>query len=148
MEKPPKNIFIDGPIPAEKVAKSIAAHQSKTGIGAHDVFLGQIRKDTIDETFVAAIEYTAKEDMANAVAHEIREAAFQKFDVTCLHIYHSLGKVDVGEIGFMVFTSSAHRSACREACEYIVEEFKKKVPIFGKTVLENGNHHWKENTKA
>ena len=48
MKKSIKNIFVEGAITPEKIAKSIAAHQSKTGIGAHDIFLGQVRADEID----------------------------------------------------------------------------------------------------
>ena len=148
MTKTVKNIFVEGPIPPKKVAQSIASHQSKHEIGAHQLFLGQIRKDEVDNSIVEAIEYSAQTEMANQVAHEIREEAFAKFDVTCLHIYHSLGTIKVGEIGFMVFTSSPHRAACRDACSFIVEQFKKHVPIYGKTLYENGKHGWKENTES
>ena len=43
MEKKVKNIFIQGAIPAEKVATSIQSHGVKTNIGAHSIFLGQVR---------------------------------------------------------------------------------------------------------
>ena len=49
-----KNIFVEGSIPPEKVATMIANHQSKTNIGAHDIFLGQVRADTIDGKTVEA----------------------------------------------------------------------------------------------
>ena len=66
--------------------------KSKTSIGAHNIFLGQVRADDIDDKVVSAIEYTAYEEMANEKFHEIREATFKKFNLTCMHIYHSLGK--------------------------------------------------------
>ena len=40
-----KNVFVEGPITPEKIATSIAHHQVKTNIGAHDIFLGQVRAD-------------------------------------------------------------------------------------------------------
>ena len=145
-ERKPKNVFVEGAIPSEKIATSIAHHQVKTNIGAHDIFLGQVRADDIDGKTVTAIEYSAYEDMANQTIHEIREAAFEKFDLTCMHIYHSLGRVKSGEICLFVFTSSAHRKECFEATRFIVEEIKAKAPIFGKEeVFEDETHFWKEN---
>lgn len=140
-----KNIFVNGPITPEKIAKSIANHQSKTGIGAHDIFLGQVRADEIDGKKVASIEFTAQEEMANAVAHEIREETFAKFDLSCMHIYHSIGEVKAGELCIFVFVSSAHRPAVFEALPYLVDQIKARVPIFGKEIFEDQTHQWKEN---
>ena len=63
-QKKPKNIFIEGPISPEKIAQSIANHQHKTNIGAHDIFLGQVRADTLEGKEVKAINYTAYDEMA------------------------------------------------------------------------------------
>ncbi|UKN01054.1 molybdenum cofactor biosynthesis protein MoaE [Paracrocinitomix mangrovi] len=140
-----KNIFVEGAISAEKIATSIAHHQVKTQIGAHDIFLGQVRADEIDGKEVQAIEYTAYDEMALKTIHEIREAAFEKFDLTCMHIYHSKGVVKSGEICLFVFTSSAHRKPAMDACRWIVEEIKEKAPIFGKELFEDDSYQWKVN---
>ena len=86
-DKKPKNVFKEGAISSEFIGESIAKHQSKTSVGAHNIFLGQVRADKIDNKIIAAIEYSAYEDMANAKFHEIIEAAFNKFDLNCMHIY-------------------------------------------------------------
>ena len=140
-----KNVFIQGAISPEKIASSIAHHQVKTNIGAHDIFLGQVRADEIDGKTVTAIEYTAYEEMALKTFHDIRETTFDKFDLTCMHIYHSLGSVKAGEICLFVFTSSAHRKEATDACRYLVEEIKAKAPVFGKEVFEDQTHSWKVN---
>ncbi|MGB0402827.1 MAG: molybdenum cofactor biosynthesis protein MoaE [Salibacteraceae bacterium] len=143
--KTPKNIFKDGPITPESIAKSIANHQVKTDIGAHQIFMGQVRADDIDGKKVIAIDYSAYEEMAMKEVHVIREEAFEKYDLSCMHIYHSLGRVNTGEICLFVFVSSPHRRAAIEACEFLVENIKKSIPIFGKEVLENEEYVWKEN---
>lgn len=143
--KEPKNIFLDGAISPEKIANSIAHHQVKTNIGAHDIFLGQVRADKIDGKEVKAIEYSANIELALKEVHEIRETTFEKFDLTCMHIYHSLGKVNAGELCLFVFTSSAHRNEAMEACRYLVEEIKAKAPIFGKEIFQDDTHTWKVN---
>jgi len=137
---------MSGAIPPQKIAASIANHQSTTNIGAHSIFLGQVRADEIDGKVVKGIDYSAYEEMAEKAFYEIRESAFGKYDMTCCHIYHSLGMVKTGEICLFVFTSSAHRKIAIDSCEYLVEEIKVKVPIFGKEVFEDATHQWKVNS--
>lgn len=146
MEKKIKNVFREGAISPDFIANSIAKHQSKTQIGAHDIFLGQVRADEIEGKTVSAIEYTAYEEMANLKFYEIREKTFDRFDITCMHIYHSLGKVGVGEICLFVFVSSPHRRTAFEALEFVVEEIKANVPVFGKELFEDDSYQWKVNT--
>ena len=141
-----KNCFRECTITSDFIGNSIAKHQVKTNIGAHQIFLGQVRKDEIDGKFVAGIDYTAHEEMANKAFHDIRETAFEKFDLTCMHIYHSKGVVRTGEICLFVFASSKHRKEAQKAVEFLVEEIKSKVPIFGKEILEDESFVWKENT--
>ncbi|WP_298900476.1 molybdenum cofactor biosynthesis protein MoaE [uncultured Psychroserpens sp.] len=145
-ERKPKPVFIEGAISAEFIGNSIAKHQSKTTIGAHDIFLGQVRADQIEGKTVKAIEYTAYEDMANSKFHDIREATFKKFNLTCMHIYHSLGTVKAGEICLFVFVSSPRRVDVFNAIEYLVNTIKEQVPIFGKEIFEDQSHQWKVNS--
>ncbi len=140
-----KNCFREGAIATTFIGDSIAKHQSKTNIGAHEIFLGQVRADEIEGKTVAAIDYTAYEEMANEKFHEIRELAFEKFDLTCMHIYHSLGRVNTGEICLFVFASSKHRVEARNAVAFLVDTIKTEVPIFGKEVFEDQSHTWKVN---
>ncbi|WP_372937282.1 molybdenum cofactor biosynthesis protein MoaE [Seonamhaeicola sp.] len=144
-DKTIKNVFREGPISSEFIGNSIYKHQTKTSIGAHNIFLGQVRADNIDGKTVAAIEYTAYEDMANQKFHEIRETAFEKFNLTCMHIYHSLGTVKVGEICLFVFVSSPRRKVVFKALEFIIEAIKADVPVFGKEIFEDNTHQWKVN---
>ena len=127
------------------LSNSIYKHQIKHNIGAHNIFLGQVRKDTIKSNVVSAIEYSAYEEMANKKITEIRESTFEKFDLTCLHIYHSLGVVEVGQIGFFVFVSSSRRKNVYDATKFIVDMIKNTVPIFGKEIFENNEYNWKVN---
>ena len=141
-----KNIFIQSPISSAFIAESIAQHSKKTTIGAHSIFLGQVRADKVKDQTVTAIEYTTYQEMALEKMHIIREEIFAKYPLTCMHIYHSLGKVLVGEICLFVFTSSVHRSDAINACEEVVERIKQELPIWGKEILgEESAYQWKEN---
>ncbi len=140
-----KNCFVKGAISPAFIAERIASHATQKNIGAHSIFLGQVRHDQVNDKTVVAIEYTAYEEMASLTFHEIREATFAKYALTCMHIYHSLGRVNAGEISLFVFTSSIHRDMAISACAAVVEEIKKKVPVWGKELLSDETFVWKEN---
>ena len=145
MERKPKNIFTQGAISPAFIADSIAKHSRKTNIGGHSIFLGQVRADVIDEKTVAAIEYTTYEELALEKMHVIREETFAKYELTCMHVHHSLGKVAAGEICLFVFTSSAHRRPAIDACNEVVERIKTELPVWGKELFEDETHQWKVN---
>jgi molybdopterin synthase catalytic subunit len=145
MDRKPKNIFVEGPVTSEKIANSIQNHASKHDIGAHSIFLGQVRADQLELGVVSGIEYTCYEDLALQKAFEIREDIFGKYDLTCMHIYHSLGIVKAGEICLFLFTSSKHRKAAIEACNELVERIKAELPIWGKEIFQDNSSQWKEN---
>jgi molybdopterin synthase catalytic subunit len=150
-DRKPKNIFVRGPIAPSFIGESIQKHSSKTEIGGHSIFLGQVRADVIGEKKISSIEYTAYEEMALEKMHAIREDIFAKYPLTCMHVYHSLGKIAAGEICLFVFTSSAHRKAAIDACEDTVERLKAELPIWGKELFSSGpggedeTYQWKEN---
>jgi molybdopterin synthase catalytic subunit len=145
MERKPKNIFVQGAIAPAFIADSIAKHSTKTNIGGHNIFLGQVRADVIDNKKVAAIEYTTYEELALEKMHVIREETFAKYELTCMHVHHSLGVVAAGEICLFVFTSSAHRRPAIDACNEVVERIKTELPVWGKELFEDETHQWKVN---
>lgn len=144
-EKKKHAVFIQGPITPNFIADSIAKHSSKTEIGAHSIFLGQVRADVKDGKTVKGIDYSAYAEMAEDAIYEIREQAFSKYKLTCMHIYHSIGTVNTGELCLFVFVSAKHRKEAFDACEEIVENIKKEVPIWGKEIFEDNSAQWKEN---
>ena len=136
---------MEGPISPEFIATSIAKHQSKTDVGAHSIFLGQVRADILNDRTVSAIEYSSYVPMAEEIVHEIRQAIFAKYHLSCMHIYHSLGRVEAGQICLFVFTSSTHRKEAQEACAELVERIKSEVPVWGMEILSDDSYIWKEN---
>jgi molybdopterin synthase catalytic subunit len=110
-----RNIFIEGPIDPTFVAESIAKHTIKTNIGGHSIFLGQIREDSINDKKVWSIEFTAYQEMALEKSHEIREEIITKYGLTCAHIYHSLGNINVGEICLVYFSRFGTLAGIRPA---------------------------------
>ena len=140
-----KNIFTQGAIAPSFITDSIQKHSTKTNIGGHSIFMGQVRADEIDGRKVAAIEYTTYEEMALEKMHVIREDIFAKYPLVCMHVHHSLGRIAAGEICLFVFTSSTHRKAAIDACQECVERIKAELPIWGKELFEDESYQWKVN---
>lgn len=141
---PEKSCFILGPINPQFIAEQIAMHNKKHNIGAHSIFLGQVRADEVDNKKVTEIEYSEYEDMADKEIAKVRENAFAKWPLSCLHIYHSKGRIKVGEISLFIFVSAGHRAECIEAVHQIVEDLKHNVPIWKKEIMEDGSARWVE----
>lgn len=140
------SFFITGGVSPQLIADSIAKHSSRKNIGAHQIFLGQVRADVIDGKTVKAIEFSAYREMAEQAIAVMREETIVKYGLTCAHVLHSIGEVPAGEICLFVFVSSPHRKAAIDACAELVERIKKEAPVFGKEIVEDDSSYWKKNT--
>ena len=140
-----ESIFVRGAVSPQFIADCIASLGDNSRTGAHDIFLGQVRADIIEGNEVVAIDYSAYEEMAQKQFEKIRTAAFEKFELTSLQVFHSIGMVRTGEICLFVLASSAHRKTAFEALRFVVEEIKKEVPVFGKELFEDDTYQWKVN---
>ncbi len=126
--------FIRGSVKPEFISEEIAKHRDKTGIGAHSIFLGQVRADEYGGKKVSKIIYTAYFKMAEKEISRIRELILGKYDLKCLHVFHSVGEISSGEISFFVFASASHRNEIFDAVNETVELIKKDVPVWKKEV--------------
>ena len=139
----PTSIFTQGAIQPDFIAGSIAKHSTKTNIGAHAIFLGQVRADEKDGKAVTAIRYSAYQPMAGHIMAEMRESFFATYnDMVCLHIHHSLGEVKTGEISLFVFVSCRHRKQSFEALEHIVDCLKAGLPVWKQELYADNAHRW------
>lgn len=140
--KTTKNL-IQGPITASFVALEIEKHASKTNIGAHASFVGQVRADHVNLQIVSGIEYSAYEEMISKTIKGIKDSLYAQYDdLICVHIYHSTGVVKVGENSLFVLVSTGHRKQAFKAIEDCVEQIKEKLPVWKKELYENGTHKW------
>lgn len=140
-----KNIFVSGAISPAFIGEKIAEHQSKSEIGGHSIFLGQVRADIVENKKVITVDYSSYEQMTLEQMTAIRETIIEKYSLTCMHVYHSLGKIKTGEICLFVFTSAPHRKAAIEACSETVERLKAELPIWGREIFEDDSFQWKIN---
>lgn len=145
-KKSKKTMFLDGPVSTDFIAEAIRKHSENHAIGAHQIFLGQIRADQDESGMVHSIEFTAYREMADEAYAVFREDLFSRHSLICMHVYHSLGTVSVGEINLFVFVSSRHRKDSIDACQELVEWIKKEASVWGKIKYQDESISWKANT--
>lgn len=105
--------------------------------GARVVFTGLVRGDTNGATTIA-LEYDAYEPMAIQAMKDLEAEALQLFGVKRALVIHRLGRVPVGQISVVALVESGHRKDAFAACEWLMNEVKKRVPIWKKDIGPNG----------
>jgi len=115
-----------------KIDTSIAYEQlSHPESGGVCVFIGSVRNVTQEEK-VEALEFETYEKMALKEMQSIAEQALEKWTLNKVILHHAHGRKEVEEPVVMVGASSAHRDACFEACRFLIDTLKERVPIWKK----------------
>jgi molybdopterin synthase catalytic subunit len=105
------------------------------GAGAVVVFWGAVRANE-DGREIAGIEYEAHPTMAEHQMRLVAESASHKFDAREIFIRHRLGFVPVAQPSVVVRVTSGHRAAAFAACQWIMDELKRIVPIWKHPVFK------------
>ena len=106
--------------------------------GGIALFVGTVRNKTNDKE-VTKLDFSAYKSMAIKEIQNIANNAIKKFDILKIAIHHYEGELKVGEIPVIIAVSSAHRSACFEACQYAIDTLKESVPIWKKEHFIDGS---------
>jgi len=93
---------------------------------------------------VTELHYEAHEKLAEKVGQSIINDALNKFDINAACCTHRIGQLKVGEMAIWVGVSADHRQAAFQACEYILNQTKAKVPIWKNEFYQNGESGWVE----
>jgi len=121
----------------------LIASVSGPGLGASATFVGTVRRAPEDGP-VRAIEYTAYEEMADAELGRVVAEAKERWPEVELVAQHRLGQIAVGDASVAVVAGAPHRAEAFDACRYVMEEIKKRVPIWKKELLDDGAERWRE----
>ncbi len=105
--------------------------------GAITHFIGTVRTHNMGKK-VVALEYEAYKVMAVKKMEEIAKIAKEKWNTEKIIIVHRTGLLKIGDIAVMIAVSTKHRREAFEACEFLIEELKKVVPIWKKEIYEDG----------
>lgn len=84
------------------------------------------------------LEYEAYQPMALREMEKLIEQARELFEIAAVGIVHRLGKMDIGETSVVISVAAPHRRAAFEACEWLIKELKRVVPIWKKEFYAGG----------
>ena len=93
------------------------------------------------------LEYEAYEPMAIREMKKLVEISKGKFEISNVGIVHRLGKLEIGETSVVISVAAPHRKAAFAACEWLIRELKRTVPIWKKEVYADGDE-WVEGEES
>lgn len=109
--------------------------------GAYAGFEGWVR-DHNDGRAVDGLRYEAYAALAEAEGARIVAEARERFDVTAVACVHRTGELAVGEVAVWVGACAAHRGAAFDACRFVIDEVKARVPIWKRERYADGDAGW------
>jgi molybdopterin synthase catalytic subunit len=109
--------------------------------GAIDVFIGAVRNHH-EGRAVEGISYDIHQTLAEKVLRDICKEAGGMWPETKYYVSHYFGNLNVGGISVIIAVGAAHRAEAFEACRYIIEEIKKRAPVWKKEHYTDGESVW------
>ncbi|HMG12805.1 MAG TPA: molybdenum cofactor biosynthesis protein MoaE [Gemmatimonadaceae bacterium] len=127
-------------------AQLIAEVQSNE-FGAISVFAGTVR-DTNDGRSVSAIDYSAYTSMAESELNAILTEAKEMFGVSAVVVEHRVGALALGDVSIAIVAAHAHRAPALDCTRFVIEEIKKRVPIWKREHYADGAVEWVNPTQS
>ncbi|MBD5635956.1 MAG: molybdenum cofactor biosynthesis protein MoaE [Candidatus Eremiobacteraeota bacterium] len=110
-------------------------------------FVGYVRETSDDERAVTGLSYEAHVALALAEIRAIGAEASTRFGPARVAIAHRIGELTIGEAAVAIAVAAAHRAAAFDACEYAIDELKRRAPIWKKEHYASGDASWRENVR-
>lgn len=109
--------------------------------GAYVSFEGRVRNHN-DGRKVIALEYEAYEELALNEGQQVMSEAMEQFSIIACRAVHRTGSLKIGDAAVWVGVVSAHRGDAFEACRYIIDEIKDRLPVWKREHYESGEIAW------
>jgi molybdopterin synthase catalytic subunit len=122
-------------------AAALLAEVATLADGAVLLFWGVVRNEN-DGREVNGLEYEAYAEMAEAKLREIVAEAAQRWSVGEIAAVHRIGKLNIGEASVGIAVAAPHRAEAYEASRYVIEELKRRVPIWKREHYLDGPSAW------
>jgi molybdopterin synthase catalytic subunit len=121
--------------------EQLLAEVSAPARGGTCVFLGTVRSGP-EERGVTAIEYSAYEEMVEVEFGRLLGDAGQRWPETRIAVRHRLGTIPAGEASIAIAAAAPHRAQAFEACRFVIEEVKRRIPVWKKELRLDGTEVW------
>ena len=109
--------------------------------GGFACFEGWVREQHAGRA-VSRLDYQAYESLAESEGERIIDEALQRFSIVDARCEHRVGTLELGEVAVWIGVSAAHRDAAFAACRYLIDEIKRRVPIWKREHYVEGVSDW------
>lgn len=109
--------------------------------GAAVLFVGTVRNAN-DGRAVSGLEYSAYLPMAERELAQIVGEAAEHYGTGAIAVEHRVGQLEVGEASVAIAVSHAHRGPAYDASRYIIEELKRRLPVWKREGYSDGSREW------
>ncbi|HET7372996.1 MAG TPA: molybdenum cofactor biosynthesis protein MoaE [Gemmatimonadaceae bacterium] len=137
-----RTALVDRAIDVTALVREVA----NTSNGATVLFIGTVR-DVNDGRPVTGMEYSAYKSMAEREMHDIAREASERFGTPDVVVEHRLGALELGEASVAIVVAHPHRGGAYEASRYVIEQLKRRVPIWKLEHYVDGTREWVDPTR-
>ena len=134
--------FVEGPISLEYISRLTETYSNQAG--AMLSFYGRVREEHVRNKKIVAIEFETDAEMSQIALNDMLQDYDEK-QLIRLSVLHSLGRVERGEICFVIILETAHRKEAFKILPDFISDFKARIPIFGKELFDDDTYVWKVN---
>jgi molybdopterin synthase catalytic subunit len=124
---------------------TLVAAVSESGSGGLVTFVGYVRDRSSDGLPVEGLHYEAHRTLALDELRAVGADALARFAIARIAIVHRVGELAIGDAAVGIAVSAAHRGPAFDACEFAIDELKRRVPIWKKERYTGGDSRWREN---
>lgn len=134
-----RTAIVDRPIDVASLLAEVANPRH----GATVLFVGTVR-ETNEGSAVSGLDYSSYTGMAEQELAAIVLEAAERWDTNDIVVEHRIGSLDLGEASVAIAVAHPHRAEAYEASRYVIEELKKRLPIWKREHYLDGRSEWIE----
>lgn len=132
-----RSAIVQRPIDSCALVDEVAAHRN----GATVLFIGTVR-EVNEGAAVDGLDYSAYGAMAERELRSIVEEAASRSGASDIVVEHRVGELALGDVSVAIAAAHPHRAEAFEAARYVIEEIKKRVPIWKREHYRDGRAEW------
>lgn len=138
-----RSAIVERPLDPCRLLAEVESHAN----GAAVLFVGTVR-ETNDGRAVTGIDYSAYVPMAERELAAIVGEASERYGTTHVVVEHRLGTLGLGEASVVIAVAHARRAPAYEASRYVIEELKKRLPVWKREHYADGTREWVDPTRS
>ena len=135
-----RSAIVERPLEPSRLLAEVAASSN----GATVLFVGTVR-DINEGAAVSGLDYSAYSEMAESELANIVAEAATRWTTRDIVVEHRVGSLEIGDASVAIAVAHAHRDGAYQASRYVIEELKKRLPVWKQERYVDGRREWVAN---